>query len=414
MKKDRAAGLPFILLTVFLDMLGIGLVIPILPALVGEFTRNREAQSLWYGILLASYGLTQFVCAPLIGALSDRFGRRPVLLASIFGLGFNFLVTALAPSLWLLLAARLIGGATGASFTVAGAYIADITAPDVRSKSFGILGSVFGLGFICGPMLGGLLGHTSLRLPYFVAACLSLTNWIYGFFVLPESLPKERRAAVVTNKADPFSAILALSRLRGIGGLVWVYSLTVFGQFIIQTTWVLYTNFRFGWGPRETGFSLFVVGAAATFAQAWLLGILLKRFGEVRTAVFGMVSAAIACLFYGLATQGWMMYAIIAANLLGFTVGPALQGIVSKAAGPSKQGVTLGSLNSISSLMGVVAPLAGNFLLALVGHLPPRDWRVGLPFFLSAVVQVAALAQAARHFGRLRPATPATVPEPSR
>jgi DHA1 family tetracycline resistance protein-like MFS transporter len=398
MRKDRRAGIPFILITVFLDMLGIGLVIPVLPSLVGTLTTGRELQSYWYGALLASYGITQFLGAPLLGALSDRFGRRPVLLASIFGLGLNFLLTAVSPWLWLLLVSRLIGGATGASFSVASAYIADVTTPEQRSKSFGILGAVFGLGFVCGPMLGGLLGSYNLRLPYFVSASLSLLNWLYGFFVLPESHPRDQRAAFSIAKANPFSSLAALSRLRGVGGLISVYALTMLAQLIVQSTWVLYTNFRFEWGPRENGISLFVVGVASALAQGWLLGRLLKRFGELRTALFGLTSGFLAYVFYGAATEGWMMYAIIIANLLGFTAGPALQGIVSKSVDAHKQGVTMGSLTAISSIMGVIGPLTGAPLLAFVGHLHPRDWRVGITFFLCAFLQAIALVQAIRHF----------------
>ena len=398
MRKDRGAGIPFILITVFLDMLGIGLVIPVLPSLVGTLTTGRELQSYWYGALLASYGITQFLGAPLLGALSDRFGRRPVLLASIFGLGLNFLLTAVSPWLWLLLVSRLIGGATGASFSVASAYIADVTTPEQRSKSFGILGAVFGLGFVCGPMLGGLLGSYNLRLPYFVSASLSLLNWLYGFFVLPESHPRDQRAPFSIAKANPFSSLAALSRLRGVGGLISVYALTMLAQLIVQSTWVLYTNFRFEWGPRENGISLFVVGVASALAQGWLLGRLLKRFGELRTALFGLTSGFLAYVFYGAATEGWMMYAIIIANLLGFTAGPALQGIVSKSVDAHKQGVTMGSLTAISSIMGVIGPLTSAPMLAFVGHLHPRDWRAGMTFFLCAFLQAIALVQAMRHF----------------
>ena len=398
MKHNRQAGLSFILLTVFLDMLGIGLVIPVLPTLVGTLTTGRDQQSYWYGALLASYGTMQFLGAPLLGALSDRFGRRPVLLAAIFGLGLNFLLTAISPWLWLLLVSRLIGGATGASFSVASAYIADITSPEKRSKSFGTLGAVFGLGFVCGPMLGGLLGSYNLRLPYFAAASLSLLNWLYGFFLLPESHPRSLRRPFSIAKANPFSALAALTRLRGIGGLVVVYALTMLAQSIIQSTWVLYTNFRFGWGPRENGISLFVVGVASALAQGWLLGRLLKRFGELRIALFGLGSSVMAYILYGAVLEGWMMYAIVLANLLGFTAGPALQGIVSKAVDPDKQGITMGSLNAISSITGVIGPLTGAPLLALVGHLSPRDWRVGVTFFLCALLQAIALAQALRCF----------------
>jgi MFS transporter, DHA1 family, tetracycline resistance protein len=398
MKPDRRAALPFILITVFLDVLGIGVVIPVLPVLVGEFTKSRDLQSYWYGALVASYGVMQFLSAPLLGALSDRFGRRPVLLVSIFGLGCNWLLQGLAGSVWVLLVARLVGGVTGASFSVASAYIADVTSPEQRSKSFGLLGAVFGLGFICGPMIGGLLGSYNLRLPFFVAASLSLLNWLYGFFVLPESHPRKKRSRFSIAKANPFTALAALSRIRGVGGLIGVYTLTVLAQGILQTTWVLYTGFRFGWGPRENGISLFVVGVAAAIAQGGLLGALLKRIGEERTTVLGLASAAVAFVLYGLAQHGWMMYVIILANLLGFTAGPALQGIVSKAVDPSRQGVTMGTLNAISSITIVVAPLIGTSLLARVGNLSRTDWRVGVSFFLSAALQTVALVNALRHF----------------
>src|SRR6516165_8543899 len=195
MQSRCRPGLSFILVTVFLDTLGFGIVIPVLPALVATMTQDKQSQAYWYGLLLGSYGFAQFFSAPLLGAISDRYGRRTVLLVSIFGLGLNFLITAVSPWLWLLLLSRLIGGASGASFTVAGAYTADITPGDKRSRSFGLLGAVFGLGFICGPIMGGLLSTGGLRVPYFAAAGFSLLNWVYGFFVLPESLPSDRRSS---------------------------------------------------------------------------------------------------------------------------------------------------------------------------------------------------------------------------
>jgi DHA1 family tetracycline resistance protein-like MFS transporter len=398
MQLQRKPGIPFILVTVFLDTLAFGFVIPVLPALVATMTPDKQSQAYWYGLLLGSFGLAQFVSAPLLGAISDRCGRRAVLLVSIFGLGLNFFITAIAPFLWLLLVSRLIGGASGASFTVAGAYVADVTSEEERSRSFGMLGAMFGLGFICGPILGGLLTPYGLRLPYFAAAGFSLLNWLYGFFVLPESLPRDRRSAIDFAKANPFGALLALTKVRGIGSLVWVVVLTAFPQFLLQSTWVLFTTFRFGWGPRENGFSLFIVGIAAALGQTVLLGFLLRKLGDVKTALAGLASSVVAYMLYGLATQGWMMYAIILANLCGFAAGPALQGIVSKAVDPRHQGITLGSLNSISSIMGVIAPLVGAPILAAVSGLSPTDWRVGATFFVAAGAQVLALGQAFRHF----------------
>jgi MFS transporter, DHA1 family, tetracycline resistance protein len=400
MQAKRQPGIPFILVTVFLDTLAFGFVIPVLPALVATMTPDKHSQAYWYGLLLGSFGLAQFFSAPLLGAISDRWGRRTVLLISIFGLGLNFLITAVSPWLWLLLVSRLIGGASGAAFTVAGAYVADVTPEEQRSRSFGLLGAMFGLGFICGPILGGLLSPYGLRIPYFAAASFSLLNWVYGFFILPESLPADRRSAIDFAKANPFAALIALTKVKGIGSLVWVVVLTAFPQFLLQSTWVLYTTFRFGWGPRENGYSFFIVGIAAALGQTVMLRILLRRLGDVKTALFGLASSSIAYVLYGLATQGWMMYAIILANLCGFAAGPSLQGIVSKAVDPRHQGITLGSLNSISSIIGVIAPLVGAPILAAVSGLSPGDWRVGETFFVAAIAQVIALAQAFNHFRR--------------
>jgi MFS transporter, DHA1 family, tetracycline resistance protein len=247
-----------------------------------------------------------------------------------------------------------------------------------------------------------LLAANNLRLPYFAAAVLALLNWLNGYFILPESLPKDRRTAIDFKKVNPFSAIIALTQVRGIGNLVLVYIFSVFGQFLLQTTWVLYTSFRFGWGPQENGTSLFVVGIVSAVVQAGLLGMLLKRLGDTRTALAGMASSAVSYVLYGLAFQGWMMYAIILVNMLGFVINPALQGIVSKAVDTRHQGITLGSLNSISSIMGVIAPLVGTPLLAQVSGLPATDWRVGTVFFLAALAQGIAFVQAYFHFRRTR------------
>jgi len=402
----RRAGMPFILVVVFIDVLGIGIALPVLPMLVGEYTASRELQAYWYGALVVSFGVMQFVCAPLLGALSDRFGRKPLLLWSLLGLGLHFLLLGLAPSLGLMLAARVIGGTAGASFSVANAYASDVTPPERRAKSFGLIGAAFGLGFIFGPMAGGLLGAIDLHLPFYAAAGLSLINACYGLFVVPESLPPERRAAFSLARANPFAALLTLSRHREIGNLVAVFGLSVLAQLMLQTTWVLYTHFRFDWGPRENGFALFCVGLVATVTQGALLGPLLRRFGDVRLALGGLAIGTVAYLLYGLAQHGWMMYAVILGNFVSFAVGPALQGVVSNAVDPSEQGVTMGALNSINSIMFVVAPSIGTPLLAQVSHLPPSDWRVGVTFFASALLQAVAYVLARRHFA-LRRAVPA-------
>ncbi len=408
--KVKPAGLNFILVCVFIDMLGIGLAIPVLPILVGEFVEGRDLQAYWFGILATVFGLLQFLCMPILGAMSDRIGRRPVLLYSMVGMFFNFLATAWAPTLSMLFIGRVIGGMSSASMSVASAYASDVSTPENRAKSFGKIGAAFGMGFIVGPMLGGLLGSVNLHLPFYVAAGLCAANFIFGFFLVPESLPKERRTAFSLARANPFSSLLRLARRPDIRGLVAVFALVTFAQVMLQTTWVLYTNFRFGWSPRDNGISLFCVGLTAVVVQAGLLGWLMKRFGEVKLSLLGIASGAIVFVLYGLATQGWMMYVFILCNLLAFAAGPALQAIISKATDPREQGALMGSLQAMGSLAIVVVPVIGTGVLAKVSHFPANDWRIGATFFLSAVMQTIALFIAWRYFATHRPAKPAITP----
>jgi DHA1 family tetracycline resistance protein-like MFS transporter len=408
----KQPAIAFILVTVLIDVMGIGLLLPVIPLLVGEFTTSREAQTYGYGVLMVAFGAAQFVCAPLLGALSDRFGRRPVLLAAIAGLGAMFYLSAVVESLAALIATRVLGGALAANFSVATAYVADITAPERRAQGFGMIGAAFGIGFIVGPAAGGLLGAIDIRLPFYVAAALALVNTMYGFLVLPESLPRERRKAVQLARANPFGALAGLARLRSVGALVAVIGLFNLAQFVLHGIWVLYTTFRFDWGPLEAGMSLFIVGLNAALVQGGLLGWLLARLGERRVVIAGLSSGLLAYLGYALATQGWMMYAIIVANLLAFAVGPALNAIVSKAADPREQGLAMGSLASLGSLTAVIAPLLGAPLLAEVSHLPAGDWRIGAPFFLSAALQAIALALAVWHFARQRRPAAQVLPTP--
>ena len=385
------AGLRFVLVLVFLDVLGIGLALPILPVLVGEFTGSREMQSYWYGILAISFGLMQFLCAPVFGALSDRFGRRPLLLVSVTGLGLSFLALALAPNLWVMLAARLWGGITAASLPVAFAYASDVSTREARARSFGVVGAVFGMGYVFGPVIGGVLGELDLRLPFFVAAALSLLNLCYGYFVLPESLLPANRSKFALAKANPFAALVTLTRRREIGSLVCVIALMVFAQVLLQLTWVLYTHFRFGWGTRDNGIALFCVGIVHAVVQGLLLPRLLARFGDIRLALVGLAVGVFAYACWGFADQGWMMYAIIFLSFLMFAAGPALQGVVSRSVEPTHQGVTMGALTSINSLMFVITPLIAAPLLASVSSLSPDDWRFGAAFFVCAVAQLLAL-----------------------
>jgi DHA1 family tetracycline resistance protein-like MFS transporter len=390
----------FVLIAVFIDMVGIGIAIPVLPVLVGDYTQSRAEQAYWFMALSAAYGLMQFLCAPLMGAISDRFGRRAVLIAAIVGLGLHYLLIALAPTLLIMLLARIMGGATGATFSVANAYLADITPPAERAKNFGLTGAAFGLGFIIGPVVGGLLGTIDLHLPFYVAAGISLLNAVYGFLVVPESLPPSRRTKFSLAKANPFRALAALVSHHAVGSLVIVYTLYMLAHMTMIQSWVLFTHFRFDWGTRENGFLLFCVGLLSTIVQGGLLGRLVKRFGEERLALTAVGINVLVQIAYGLAPEGWMMYPILFCSLLTFTAGPAIQGVVSKSAASTEQGVTLGAMQSISSLAFVVGPLIGNSILAQVGSLPPMDWRMGATFFFCASLNFLAFGIAWRRLSR--------------
>lgn len=396
----RPAAMRFIMLVVLIDMLAIGLIVPVLPALVGKFTADPADQTYWFGWVTFSYALATFISAPLLGALSDRFGRRPILLLGFCGLALNFFATALATTAWMLVASRLVGGAMQANAAVANAYVADITPPDQRARRFGQLGAMFGIGFILGPVLGGLLGGINLQLPFFVAGGLALLNLAYGYFVLPESLAVEHRRPMAWSRANPLSALRQLAQLQGVGLLLGVVACASLAQFTLYSTWVLYATFKFGWGPFENGWSLFAVGIMSALVQGVLLGRLLKRFSAQRIAVWGLFSSTIAFALWGWVPQGWMMYAVIAANVLGPAVAASLQSLVSRAADQSNQGQTLGAMSSLSSLMAVIAPAFGAPLLGLVSHFPKGDWRIGAPMYFCAALQACALLLASLHLRR--------------
>jgi DHA1 family tetracycline resistance protein-like MFS transporter len=401
-RRDRTAAMPFIMLTALIDMISIGLIIPVLPALVGGFTGSQVDQAFWYGVVTFTFSIANFFGSPILGALSDSFGRRPVLLIGFSGLALNFFATALATSLWMLLVARLLGGAMQANLSVANAYVADITPPEGRAKRFGMLGAMFGVGFILGPVMGGLLGAINLQLPFFVAGSLAMLNLLYGYFVLPESLPPERRHAFEWKSTNPFRSLRELVQLKSAGRLVAVVACSGLAQFVLYTTWVLYTTFKFGWGPLENGWSLAAVGVVSAIVQGLLLGRILKIISPRRLAVYGLISSTLAYVMWGAATQGWMIFAIIFVNLLGATVSSAIQSIISGAADGKSQGKTLGSIGGLNSLMAVIAPAIGAPLLTMVSHLPQGDWRIGTPFYFCAVLQAAALALAISHFRRER------------
>jgi DHA1 family tetracycline resistance protein-like MFS transporter len=413
----RQAAMPFIMVTVLIDMISIGLIVPVLPRLVGSFETTASGQVGAYAIVAMAFGFANFIGSPILGALSDRHGRRPVLLIGFSGLALSFFVTAFATALWMLVAVRLVSGALQANVAVANAYVADITPPEDRAKRFGMLGAMFGVGFILGPVVGGLLGGIDLRLPFYCAGVLAVCNWLYGFFVLPESLPLDRRQPFSWARANPVGSLMHLAQLKSMGALLGVVAFASLAQFILQTTWALYTQLKFGWSPSQIGWSLCAVGGMSVLVQGVLVGRITKRMSVQRLVIAGLASSALAYVAWGAATQGWMMYAVVACNVLGFAAGASLQTLVANAADATTQGQTMGAVAGLSSLTAVLAPVIGPLMLRTVADAPRGDWRLGAPYYVCAALQLGALAMTLIHFRRLRAdptGTPVAKPSESR
>jgi DHA1 family tetracycline resistance protein-like MFS transporter len=391
--KQRKAAIVFILITLFIDILGIGIVIPVLPELIKEFSGGNAALAgKYYGWIGASYALMQFFFAPILGALSDRFGRRPVILLSLLGLGLDYIILGFANNLVWLFTGRIIAGTMGASFTAANAYIADISTPENRAQNFGFVGVAFGLGFIFGPVLGGILGGINLRLPFFVSAALVLLNVLYGFFILPESLQKENRSNFSWAKANPVSSILNMRNYPLVANLAFAFLFITLAQGGLQTVWVLYTGYRFGWGEMTNGLSLGLVGFMAALVQGGLVRPAIKALGERRTILLGLCISVVSFMLYGLASRGWIMLATIVLGALAGVSQPAIQGLVAGSVSPGEQGKVQGSLTSLFSLTSVFAPLifASGLFSYFTSSQAPFELP-GAPFFLGALFNLISL-----------------------
>ncbi len=407
--RSRKAATPFILVTLFLDVMGLGLIVPIVPNLVKQFVGgSSELASHYTGPLLASYALAQFLFGPVIGSLSDRFGRRPVLLAAVAGQGFDYLVMGFAPSLSWLFLGRIVSGLTGASFGTATAYIADVTPPKKRAASFGLIGGVFGLGFIVGPLIGGVLGKVSLQLPFFVAAGLALLNAAYGFFVLPESLTPENRREFSWSRANPVGTLTTLWRYPLVRALLVPLVLSQLAQRCLDSTWVLVNGERFGWDEQQAGISLALMGLATVLVRGGVLRPVLKRLGERRTFVFGVVTSALTLLGYGLATQAWLVYCIIPLGSLGGLALPTMSAILSEGVPANEQGLLQGGVTSLQSLTSIVGPLIANFSFGyFVGEAAPVKLP-GVSFLIGAAMWVGCLGLSLVAF-KAHPAKPREV-----
>lgn len=384
----------FVLACVLLDALGIGLIIPVLPRLIGTLTNSPDEQTLWYGAVMVSYGLMQFFFAPLIGALSDRIGRRPVLLAGISGLALMMIVPAVTTSVELLLLSRIAGGALSSNIVVAQAYIADVTPADRRTAAFGRIGAIFGIAFVLGPALGGLLGEYDPRLPFAVAAIICFLNFLYGLFVLPESLTTPDKTPIPWRRMHPFGALTELGRERALVPALVIVVLYTLSQSVVQCTWALYTEFRYGWTPQAIGFSIFALGLSITLTQGWLLPKATRRLSPKQIVTIGLLVGLLALLGMGLSTSGPVAAALMCAFALMGIVGPTVQGLVSRTGDATRQGVRMGAVSSLNSFTGAVSPLIGTPLIFYAGRQDPSALAAGLPYFLAALLLVAALLTA--------------------
>lgn len=402
----RKPALSFIFLTLLIDIIGLGIIIPVLPQLIQELTGGTLADASRYGgWMLFSYASMQFVFAPIMGGLSDRFGRRPILLASLFGFGLDYLLMAMAPTVGWLFLGRIIAGMMGASFTTASAYIADISTPEKRAQNFGLIGAAFGLGFIIGPTIGGFLGTYGSRVPFFAAACLTGLNWLYGFFVLPESLAREHRRKFEWSRANPVGSLLNLKRHPVIMGLVASLILIYISAHAVQSNWSYYTIEKFGWDSKMIGLSLAVVGIGFAVVQGGLIRIIIPRLGNQRSVYVGLTFSTLGFILYGLARQDWMMFAFTAVYCLGSIAGPALQGIISTTVSPAEQGELQGALTSLMSATSIVGPplMTNTFAFFTDSHAPV--YLPEAPMILGAVLMVISTFLARRSLKKNLPVT---------
>ena len=400
----RRAALVFIFITVLIDILAFGLIIPVLPHLVEQFVGGDTRTAAWWvGIFGTVFAAIQFFSAPIQGALSDRFGRRPVILLSCLGLGLDFVFMALAPTLMWLFVGRVISAITSASFTTANAYIADVTPPEKRAGAFGMIGMAFGLGFIVGPMLGGWLGHFDLRWPFWAAAALALCNFLYGLLVLPESLPPERRSARFEWKqAHPVGALRLIGQYPQLYALAAVVLLSNLAHYVYPSVFVLYADYRYGWGPMAVGQVLAVVGVCSALVQGLLVRRVVPKFGEANTLVLGLVAGTMGFAAYGLAPLGWMFLAAIPVMALWGLAGPAAQALITREVGADVQGRIQGAMASLISLAGIVGPtLYTGAFAACIGAKAPVELP-GMPWYIASALLATALALAVWHRRRHR------------
>ena len=397
MNTNRKAALGFIFITLLLDVIGFGIIIPVFPKLISELIQGDLSQaSLYGGWLMFAYSVTQFFFSPVLGNLSDRYGRRPVLLISLFGFGLDYLFLALAPTIGWLFLGRVIAGITGASITTASAYIADISTPENRAQNFGLVGAAFGLGFIIGPVIGGVLGQFGSRVPFYAAAALTMLNWLYGYFILPESLGQQHRRPLNLRRANPAGSLLQLKRYPMISGLVGCLIFINIAAHATQSTWSYYTMEKFKWNEAWVGYSLGFIGLLVALVQGGLIRFINPRLGSRNAIYLGLCLYTVGFLLFAYAREGWLMFVFLVPYCLGGIAGPALQGIISGGVPPNEQGELQGGLTSLVSATSVVGPPLMTQLFAYFTSSAAPVYFPGAPFLLGAVLTLISLLLAIR------------------
>lgn len=382
----QQAAIAFILVTAVLDVMALGIVIPVLPQLIEEFTGSNARAGLINGVFIAGWAVMQFLFSPLIGSLSDRFGRRPIILISSAGLALDYVLVALAPDLWWLAAARIIGGITTASFSTASAYLADVTPPEGRARAYGLIGAAWSAGFVAGPLLGGFLGEWSPRAPFWAAGALSATAFLYGLFVLPESLAPAKRMAFSWRRANPLGSLKLLRSHPELTGLAGVNFLLWFSHHVFTAVFVLYAAHRYGWGPSQVGGLLALVGVLDMIVQGLVTGRLVKRMGDANVMVLGLVGGAVGLAGMGAAPTGWWFIAAMLPNALWGLSMPTLQSLMTRRVSESEQGQLQGANSSVQSIAGIASPLFFGWVYSLSIDGSHATSAAGIAFYLSAAV----------------------------
>jgi DHA1 family tetracycline resistance protein-like MFS transporter len=393
MTVKRNNALIFIFITILIDSIGFGIIIPVMPDLIMSLTHcNPTKAAVYGGWLNVCYAIMQFFCSPIMGNLSDRYGRRPVLLFSLFGLGIDYIFQAFSPTLAWLFLGRIIAGIGGASFTTGTAYIADISTPEKRGQNFGLVGAAFGLGFIIGPAIGGLMGKIDVRAPFMLAAAFSLLNCLYGYFILPESLLKENRRKFEWRRANPIGSLMHLKSNPVLSGLIVSIVLIYLAAHSVQSTWPFFTTYRFGWSREVIGYSLTVVGILIAIVQGGLIRKIIPLLGEKNSVYVGFALYTIGLVLFAFATQGWMMFVFILPYCLGGIAGPALQGIMSSQVPVTEQGELQGALTSLMSLTSIFGPLIMNNVFAWFSDKEKSPvYFPGAHFLLGAICMLLSL-----------------------